>query len=120
MLEVIPDVPGGVIGIKASGKVTADDYRSVLIPALDEASGSGRICLLYELGADYEGFAAGGVWQDLRLGATHFNSFERVALVTDKEWIHEGSRLFSALMPGDLRVFGLGDRAEAARWAAGD
>ncbi len=119
MLEPLTGLPEGVVGMKASGTVTADDYREVLIPALDTAAESGRIRLLYELGCDYEGFAAGGVWQDLRLGATHFNAFERVAVVTDKEWIHDGARLFSALMPGELRVFGAGDRDEAARWAAG-
>jgi hypothetical protein len=29
MLERIPDLPDSVVGIKASGKITADDYRNV-------------------------------------------------------------------------------------------
>jgi hypothetical protein len=119
MLEVVTDAPADVLAIRATGKVTADDYRSVLIPALDRALERGaKIRLVYELGKDYEGFEAGGVWQDLRLGAAHFASFERIALVTDTEWLHDGARLFSALMPGEVRVFGTSERDAAASWAA--
>ena len=42
MIERIDDVPAGVIGIRASGKLTKDDYESVLEPALKEAVDSGE------------------------------------------------------------------------------
>src|SRR4029453_3683379 len=37
MIERIDDAPAGVIGIRASGKLTKDDYESVLEPALKGA-----------------------------------------------------------------------------------
>ena len=35
MLELISDLPDGVLGIKASDEVTAEDYQRVLVPALE-------------------------------------------------------------------------------------
>ena len=46
MIEVIPDLPEGVVGVEAVGEVTADDYRNVLIPAAEavlEQHGKARL-----------------------------------------------------------------------------
>jgi hypothetical protein len=113
-------MPPGVLGLRASGEVTGEDYEQVLAPAIEGAlAGGGKVRLVYELGADYEGFEAGGVRQDLRMGASHFNSFERVALVTDVEWIRHAAGALGFLMPGEVKAFGLGERDAAAAWAAG-
>ena len=37
MVERTDDVPAGVIGLRASGKLTKEDYTDVLEPALNEA-----------------------------------------------------------------------------------
>lgn len=44
MLTLIPDLPASVVGVEAHGKVTAEDYREVLIPAVEaaEAASSDR------------------------------------------------------------------------------
>jgi SpoIIAA-like len=103
VLETLEGMPEGVVGIRATGRVTGDDYRTVFVSALDRAlEQGGKARLLYELGGDYEGYDAGGLWQDLRLGATHFTSFERIALI-----------------PGEVRLFGLADRDAAVDWVAG-
>ena len=36
MIKVIPDLPDHVLGLTARGEVTADDYKTVLVPALEE------------------------------------------------------------------------------------
>jgi hypothetical protein len=120
MIEPLEGMPPGVIGLRASGKVTAEDYKTVLAPTLDRALADGdKLRLVYELGADYEGFESGGVWQDLRLGATHFNAFERMALVTDVDWMRHAANALGFLMPGEIKVFSLGERDAAVAWAAG-
>jgi hypothetical protein len=35
MVEKIPDLPDNVLGFTAKGTVTASDYESVIIPAVD-------------------------------------------------------------------------------------
>jgi SpoIIAA-like len=120
VLETLEGMPEGVVGIRATGRVTGDDYRTVFVSALDRAlEQGGKARLLYELGGDYEGYDAGGLWQDLRLGATHFTSFERIAVVTDIDWIEHAVRIFGVLIPGEVRVFGLAEREAAVDWVAG-
>jgi hypothetical protein len=120
MIEPIEGIPPGVIGLRASGKVSAEDYKNVLAPTLDRGlDDGGKLRLVYELGSGYEGFEAGGVWQDLRLGASHLNSFERMALVTDVDWMRHAANAFGFLMPGEIKVFALAERDAAVAWAAG-
>jgi hypothetical protein len=120
MIEQLENMPAGVTGLRAAGKVTAEDYKDVLAPAIETAlADGGKVRLVYELGPDYEGFEAGGVWQDLRMGVSHFNSFERLALVADVDWIRHAANTFGFLMPGEIKVFPLAERDAAAAWAAG-
>ena len=36
MIEKIPDPPNSILGFAAKGTITANDYRSVIIPAVEE------------------------------------------------------------------------------------
>jgi hypothetical protein len=38
MLTILDDMPSGVLGVQASGKLTADDYTQVLGPAIKAAT----------------------------------------------------------------------------------
>jgi Putative heavy-metal-binding/SpoIIAA-like len=70
MLEKISDVPDSVLGFKASGELTSDDYRNVLVPAVEAALQSrDKLRLLYLLGDDVTGFSAGAAKQATKLGA---------------------------------------------------
>ena len=42
MLEPLTDLPDGVIGFTAVGKLQAEDYRDVLVPAITEVLADGR------------------------------------------------------------------------------
>ena len=53
MFTLIEDLPQDVVGVEADGKVTAEDYERVLVPAVDAAkvkAGDGGVRLLYVLG----------------------------------------------------------------------
>ena len=53
MLEKISDVPNSVLGFRASGELTSDDYRNALVPAVKAALQSrDKLRLLYLLGDD--------------------------------------------------------------------
>jgi hypothetical protein len=46
----------------------------------------------------------------------HLTRWERVAVVTDVEWIKQTMRFFSFLMPGAMRVFPTSEAAQARAW----
>lgn len=110
----------GVIGVRATEEVTAEDYDRVLVPAINRVlADHDKVRLLYELEEDV-GYEPGAVWQDARLGLTRFASFERIALVTDAEWLRKAVPVFSVLMPGQMRAFPLAERDAATAWVTQD
>ena len=119
MLELISDLPAGVVGVRAHGTITADDYQHVFVPAFEaaaKASGSDKIRVLYVLGADTPDFSASAMWEDAKLGAGHIRSWERIAMVTDADWIHRTVKALAWAIPGDVRVFASTAEDEARAW----
>lgn len=117
MIEPIPDLPDNVVGFTAKGKVTARDYESIIIPAVDAAFARHRkIRFLYHLGKEFSGLDGGAAWDDAKLGLKHLTGWERVAVVSDVEWIRGALRIFALAMPGHVRVFHDAELADAIRW----
>lgn len=119
MIERMADLPDSVLGFAAKGKVTAADYEAVLIPAVEARfAQQDKVRLLYHLGADFDGFEPGAMWDDAKLGFRHLTGWERVAVVSDIEWIRIALRVFGVVIPGKLRVFHNTELDEAKRWIA--
>ncbi|MCA9283598.1 MAG: STAS/SEC14 domain-containing protein [Phycisphaerales bacterium] len=119
MVEQIPDLPDGVVGFTAKGKVTAHDYETVIIPAVEAVfARQRRVRFLYHLGNDFSGFEAAAMWDDTKLGLKHLSGWERVAIVSDVEWIQAAAKVFALAIPGHVRVFPNRAFADAKHWIA--
>jgi len=124
MIERLADVPPGVLGFRLSGKLTRDEYLDGLTRPILEALESGqRLNLLVEIGDTFAGLDAAALWEDVKavgsIGLRHRESWGRMALVTDKDWIRHGAGALGWLSPGELRVFEPREREAAAAWAGG-
>ncbi len=116
MVEKIPDLPDHVLGFTAKGTVTANDYGSLIIPAVEAMfSRQGKVRFLYHLGEDFLGIEAAAAWDDARLGLKHLTGWEKIALVSDVDWIRWAVKIFGLAIPGHVRVFHNHDLAEAKR-----
>lgn len=123
MIEILPDMPAGVTGIRVSGHLTGDELRGVR-PVLGKVLADGREIRVVEIiDDDYHGFGPGGLREDLKLGLgtvlPHRGAFTRIAIVTDKEWVARTLHAIAWLVPGELAVFGLDQLDAATQWAAG-
>ena len=124
MIEPLSDLPDGVVGFRFSGHVSKDEYRSVLLPALKGRLDKGdKVRLAVVIDDDFDRFEAGALWEDMRFGLgsgiTHLSSWERMALVSDADWVRHAITLLGWLVPGEVRVLPL-DQLEAAKeWLAG-
>ena len=117
MIEVIPDMPRNVVAFRAKGKVTGEDYETVLIPAVEAAVKEHRkVRLLYHIGKEFSGVAAGAMWDDAKVGFRRFTAWERIAVVTDVDWMRNLTRFFGFVMHGQVRVFKNDQFAEAEDW----
>jgi hypothetical protein len=121
MFQTIEGMPAGVVAIRGVGRISAQDYETVLVPAVDRATAGGRKARLYlELGDGFEGYDAGGMLADTKVGMGNFRSFERIALVTDTDWIRHAVQLFGPLIPGDVNVFPVRESTMGREWVAGN
>jgi hypothetical protein len=119
MIELLPDAPDGVLGVRLVDDVTAEDYRTVLVPAVEQQlAAHGKVRAVAVVDGAFEGYSLGGVWQDARLGVAHPRSWERIAVVTDVEWLRHLVRAFGWAVPGDVELFGASQVADAVAWAA--
>jgi hypothetical protein len=117
MIKEMSDMPAGVIGFEASGKMRAEDYRDVVLPALERAAAGGEVRFVIVM-TDFDGMSGGALWQDLKVGVEHFRAWKRIALVTDIEWMKHMTSLFGWMTPGEVKTFPLAQRDEAVEWAA--
>jgi stage II sporulation SpoAA-like protein len=122
MIELMPDMPAGVTGIRVSGRLRGEDLREFK-PAMDDLAKSGEIRIVEVIEPDYEGFGPGGLVEDLKLGLGalihHHSAFKRIAVVSDKEWVTHALHAFAWMVPGELALFGLDEVERAKEWAAG-
>lgn len=120
MLERLTDLPTGTIGFRGSGKITSDEYRQMMEPIYAALEREEKLNLYFELAEDFDGLDSGALLQDLKaagsVGLKHRSSWERMALVTDKEWVRHGVSAFGWLAPGELRLFEPSQRDDARTW----
>jgi SpoIIAA-like len=117
MIELIEGLPAPVVGMRAEGKVEKSDYERTVIPAvramLDAHS---RVRLLYVLGDDFDGYSIAAMWEDTKLGVANIRSWERIACVTDADWVENAVKAFGWMIPGEVRAFDDDDLDQARAW----
>ena len=119
MLKTMKDLPEGVIGFSAEGTVTDEDYKTVLIPKVEDAlMADGKVRLLYVLGPKFDKYAPGAMWDDTLFGVRHYFDFEKIACVTDHEIYAAMIRSFNFLMPAAVKVFPFAELEAAKAWLA--
>ncbi len=117
MIELLKDFPANVVALSASGQVTRADYEKIVIPAVERALAQHeKVRLYYQIGPDFAGVDPGAMWADTKLGMGHFLRWERIAVVTDVEWIRLSVAAFGFLMPATVNVYSTAEAATATKW----
>jgi hypothetical protein len=113
MLELIEGLPGNVVGIAVSGRLTRQDCEDLLVPAMQKSlRRHEKIRLYYELNSRFPGAA----WDDFELGLEHLYRCERVAIVTDIGWVRLTVKALRFLIPSEIRVFATIQADEGRAW----
>jgi hypothetical protein len=116
MIEVLPDLPDGVVGFRCADQLTRQDYETVLIPTLNAAFKSHNTLRAYCEIVGFRGMSPGAMWDDVKVGLEHLAHWERIAIVSDIDWIIHTTKLFASLWPGEMSVFHLSDAEQARAW----
>jgi len=88
MIELLGDSEESIVGVRVSGKLTAADYETYLIPALDrvfEREKRARFLVLME--EDFDGWTLDAAWDDFSYWLEHRAAFDKVAIVGAPKWV---------------------------------
>lgn len=122
MIERMEDMPAGTFGLRATGKLTAGDYRDVLEPAIAEGIDSGELRLLFVL-TEFDGLELAALPEDMKTGLSawfgHHSAWKRFAVITDVGWVAKAMHMFAWMVPGDVMIGGLDQLDDAREWVAG-
>lgn len=119
MLQLIEDLPDNVAGVRAINAVTEDDYKQVLLPALEALhKRKGKLNLLIVLETDVSNYTIGAWINDVKAGFKYFNKWHRVAIVSDQKFVQKFTDAFSLIAPGEYKGFSMAELAIAKLWVA--
>jgi len=120
MIELIDDLPDNVLAIVATDRVTRDDYLTVVAPAAETCRAAHEtLRLLCHFPPDFRKLTTTSLWDDPHIGLYRLQGFERVAVVTDVDWLQA---LVNKIHPGEstaVRLFAHARLDEARDWICG-
>ncbi|MGA9659107.1 MAG: STAS/SEC14 domain-containing protein [Asticcacaulis sp.] len=117
MIEFIPDFPENVMAFRLHDKATKDDYEQVLIPAMQAGfERDAKLRVWFETAPDFTGYTLGAMGEDAGLGLTYLSRWERVAVVSDADWLRRAALIFRPFMPCPLKAFHLNEITQAKAW----
>ena len=121
MLKRISDMPAGTIGFEAVGEVEDDDWEDEVEPILRAEMAEGhKIRLLYLLGAQAREVEGDAMSADTGFRARYATKFDRVAVVSDEDWMRPALSTLSFLLPGKAKGFPVHEIAAAKVWLTED
>jgi len=120
MIEVLKNFSDNIVALACKGHVTRRDYDTILVPAVEKALKQRKnVRVYYQIDSDFAGIDPGAVWEDFKVGLEHLQRWERIAVVTDVDWIRHTIKIFSFLMPGEVKIFSIAETSKAHDWIVG-
>ncbi len=116
MLQFMPVSEGNTIAIRASGKLSHEDYQK-FIPELEkQIEEYDKVTLLFEFD-NFTGWDLEAAKDDFKFGMKHLDDFERIAMVGDKAWEHWMSFIAKPfLLSAEVRYFNRENLQDAWDW----
>ncbi|MDG6245078.1 MAG: STAS/SEC14 domain-containing protein, partial [Methanolobus sp.] len=107
------------VGVTASGVVKEEDYDKILKPLIeDKIQKHEMICMLYHLDESFEKFTRGALLEDAKIGKEYFTSFEKIAVVSNKDWVINAVEIFKFVIPASVKTFSNEELANAKVWVS--
>lgn len=105
MFQFIPVFEGNTIAVRASGKLSHDDYQQFLPKLEEQIKEFGKISILFEF-EDFDGWDLDAAKDDYDFGMQHLDNFERIAMVGNKAWEQWMALIAKPFLPsGEVRYF---------------
>ena len=104
------------VSVAVLGEFTLADFKEFEELVQFKVKFEGPVKLLFDL-TEMADFTVDMAWEEIKFSREHGNDFNRIAVVTDSEWIAWSAWLSQVFVAADLRVFH--DIDDARAWLAG-
>jgi len=118
MIIKIPDVPKNMVGFRADGEVTKEDFEMVKEQVAQLVEETGKLNYLLFLDNSPKDFTAGAWLQDALLGINNLTKWNRAAIISDSEAVIKFTDIFSKVMPGEFRGYHKAEYDKAVNWVS--
>ncbi|RZJ67130.1 MAG: STAS/SEC14 domain-containing protein [Flavobacterium sp.] len=118
MIVQIPGLPENMVGFRADGEVTKDDFEIVKHQVANLVEKTGKLNYLLFLDTSPKEFTMGAWIEDALLGIKNITKWNRAAIVSDSEGIIGFTDAFSKVMPGEFRGYPKADYDAAVEWVS--
>jgi hypothetical protein len=115
MIEKMAESSGNVIGYKAIGNITAEDYRKMVPEVKALVEKEGNIRMLIDL-TDFKWEKIEAWLPDLEFGLEFHHEVQKMAYVGDKTWEKWISHLGKPFYAKDAKFFHSADIGKAWSW----
>jgi hypothetical protein len=120
MVELLKDFPPHVAAYRASGKVHKEEYEKIVMARVDEVAAQyGKINFLVLLETDIGNYSFAAFIDYLKVSFEHFSKWQRMAIVTDQDWVQKAYELLSHVVHGEIKGYDLKEFEEAKQWVSG-
>lgn len=117
MIEIIEDLPDNVAGVTLSANVSAEDYETVFMPMIaDKFAKYEKVRVLYHVDDGFESYDFRAMIDDAKVGFEYWSSYEKIALVSDVNWLMNSAKAFSFFLPGEIAFFSNAELEKAKVW----
>ena len=110
---------GNVMEVHLNGTLTKEDYARFVPDTEELIREHDKIRLLIILDG-FQGWTAGGLWEDIKWDAKHFNHIERIAVVGEKKWQKWMAGFCKPFTTAEVRYFDEEETAQARAWLQGN
>ncbi|MFC5300471.1 STAS/SEC14 domain-containing protein [Azospira restricta] len=101
------------VSVAVYGEFTLADYKEFEELVNFKVKFEGPVDLLFDL-REMADFTLDVAWEELKFSRTHANDFNRIAVVTDSQWLTWAAWLSQIFVNAEMQIFS--DADEAAGW----
>ena len=115
MLVFLPESDGDLACVKVVGKLTTEDYQSLMDIFYGILNRHGALRLYANL-EEFDGWELQASWDKVAFGIKHWGKIMQIAMVGTDRWAHLGAQLAGNIKTADVRYFEATDSVQALAW----
>jgi hypothetical protein len=118
-VDLHQDAGGKLLEVKLTGKLTNEDYEHFVPKVESLIKEHGKLRILVQM-HDFQGWAGGALWQDIKFDLKNFRHIERLALVGEKSWEHGMAVFCKPFTTATIQYFDRSEVEQAEAWIRAD